>query len=99
MLDPQILRTNTEETAKKLAQRGYQLDLATWNELEKNRKHYQVLTEKLQNQRTVASKSIGQAKAKGENIQPLMDSVKNLGDEVGQADRKSTRVNSSHITI
>ena len=88
MLDPQILRTQIEETAKKLAQRGYQLDLDEWNELEKNRKHYQVLTEKLQNQRTVASKSIGQAKAKGEDIQPLLDSVKSLGVELDNAKKQ-----------
>ncbi len=85
MLDPQLLRNNTEETAKALAQRGYQLDINAWNELEKNRKHFQILQEQLQNQRTVKSKSIGQAKAKGEDIQPLLDEVKGIGEQLDQA--------------
>ncbi len=88
MLDPQILRNDIEATAKKLATRGYQLDVDAWNELEKNRKHYQVLQEQLQNQRTVKSKSIGQAKAKGEDIQPLMDEVKAIGAQLDEAKAK-----------
>ncbi len=88
MLDPQILRNDIEATAKKLATRGYQLDVDAWNELEKNRKHYQVLQEQLQNQRTVKSKSIGQAKARGEDIQPLMDEVKAIGAQLDEAKAK-----------
>ncbi len=88
MLDPQILRNDIEATAQKLATRGYQLDVDAWNELEKNRKHYQVLQEQLQNQRTVKSKSIGQAKAKGEDIQPLMDEVKAIGTQLDEAKAK-----------
>ncbi len=88
MLDPQILRNDIEATAKALATRGYQLDVDAWNELEKNRKHYQVLQEQLQNQRTVKSKSIGQAKAKGEDIQPLMDEVKAIGTQLDEAKAK-----------
>ncbi len=88
MLDSQILRNDIEATAQKLATRGYQLDVKAWNELEKNRKHYQILQEQLQNQRTVKSKSIGQAKAKGEDIAPLMDEVKAIGVQLDEAKAK-----------
>ncbi len=88
MLDPQILRNDIEATAQKLATRGYQLDVEAWNDLEKNRKHYQVLQEQLQNQRSVKSKSIGQAKAKGEDIAPLMDEVKAIGAQLDEAKAK-----------
>ena len=88
MLDPQILRNDIEATAQKLAVRGFQLDVDAWNELEKNRKHFQMLQEQLQNQRTVKSKSIGQAKAKGEDIQPLMDEVKAIGSQLDEAKAK-----------
>ena len=88
MLDPQILRNDIKATAKALAARGYQLDVGAWNELEKNRKHYQILQEQLQNQRTVKSKSIGQTKAKGEDIQPLMDEVKAIGSQLDDAKTK-----------
>ncbi len=88
MLDPQLLRNDIEATAKSLATRGYQLDVEAWNELEKNRKHFQVLQEKLQNQRTVVSKSIGQAKAKGEDAQPFFDQVKKIGQELDEAKKQ-----------
>jgi len=88
MLDPQILRNDIKKTAKALANRGYQLDIDAWNTLEKDRKHYQVLQEQLQNQRTVKSKSIGQAKAKGEDIQPLLDEVKGIGEQLDEAKKK-----------
>ena len=88
MLDPQKLRNEIEETAKALTTRGYQLDVTAWNELEKNRKHCQVLQEKLQNQRTVVSKSIGQAKAKGEDAQPFFDQVKTIGEDLNEAKKQ-----------
>jgi seryl-tRNA synthetase len=88
MLDPQLLRNNIDATAEALATRGYQLDVDAWNALEKNRKHFQVLQEKLQNQRTVVSKSIGQAKAKGEDAQPFFDQVKTIGLELEAAKKE-----------
>ena len=70
MLDPQLLRTDLENTAAKLAARGYQLDLQAWQSLEQDRKTIQVETEALQNKRTTISKSIGQAKAKVKTFNP-----------------------------
>lgn len=88
MLDPQLLRTELEKTAKKLAQRGYQLDTAQWKQLEASRKEVQLKTEDLQNKRTTISKSIGQAKAKGEDIQPLLDEVASIGEQLENSKSK-----------
>jgi seryl-tRNA synthetase len=82
MLDPQLLRTDLDNTAEKLAARGYSLDVAEWQKLEQARKSIQVETEALQNQRTTISKSIGQAKAKGEDVQPLLDQVAKIGEQL-----------------
>jgi seryl-tRNA synthetase len=92
MLDPQLLRNDIDKTAQALATRGYQLDVAAWNELEKDRKHYQVLQEQLQNQRTVKSKSTGQAKARGEDIQPLLDEVKHIGEQLDEAKKQFEKI-------
>lgn len=92
MLDPQILRNDIEKTAQALANRGYQLDVSAWNELEKNRKHFQMLQEQLQNKRTVVSKSIGQAKAKGEDAQPFFDQVKSIGEELAVAKKQFEQI-------
>ena len=85
MLDPQLFRNALADTAEKLKLRGYALDQDAWSALESQRKAVQIKTEQLQNERTVKSKSIGQAKAKGEDIQPLLDAVANLGDELDAA--------------
>jgi seryl-tRNA synthetase len=51
-------------------------------ELEEQRKTLQVKTQELQSQRNASAKAIGQAKAKGEDAQPLLDAVANLGSEL-----------------
>ncbi|MFU8831266.1 MAG: serine--tRNA ligase, partial [Wenzhouxiangella sp.] len=88
MLDPQLLRQDLERVASELARRGYHLDMENYAALEKKRKQLQVHTEELQNQRNVSSKSIGQAKARGEDIEPLLAEVSRLGDELKEV--KST---------
>ena len=72
MLDPKRLRADTEGVRALLARRGYALDLARFQELEGKRKTLQVETEKLQADRNARSKEIGQAKAKGQDVAPLM---------------------------
>lgn len=85
MLDPKLLRTDLENTAAQLARRGYQLDIAAVQALEERRKALQVETQELQNERNTKSKSIGKAKAAGEDIQPLLDEVASLGDRLKAA--------------
>ncbi|WP_025672822.1 serine--tRNA ligase [Salinivibrio socompensis] len=85
MLDSKLLRTELEETAQQLARRGFTLDVDAMRELEEQRKSLQIRTEQLQAERNSRSKSIGQAKAKGEDIMPLLAEVSNLGDELDAA--------------
>ncbi len=80
MLDPQSLRHDLETVAAGLARRGYHLDMESYAAIESRRKALQVRTEELQNQRNVSSRSIGQAKARGEDIEPLLAEVARLGD-------------------
>ncbi|MCU7830455.1 MAG: serine--tRNA ligase [Candidatus Thiodiazotropha sp. (ex Myrtea sp. 'scaly one' KF741663)] len=82
MLDPRLLRNNLQETAAQLARRGYQLDTQRISELEERRKQLQVDSQELQNERNSRSKSIGKAKAAGEDIQPLLAQVAELGENL-----------------
>ena len=86
MLDPQLLRNNPEDVKIAMQRHGADLDLDVFNALETQRKEIQVKTQNLQNERNKRSKSIGMAKAKGEDIQPLLDSVSQLGDELKAAE-------------
>ncbi|MCL1126882.1 serine--tRNA ligase [Shewanella surugensis] len=82
MLDPKFLRNELEVTAERLATRGFILDVDRLGKLEEKRKVLQVATEELQASRNAMSKSIGQAKAKGEDVAPIMAQVGALGDEL-----------------
>ena len=83
MLDPTLLRQNPAELAARLKQsRGFDLDPARLESLEVERKQIQVRTQELQATRNARSKAIGQAKAKGEDVAPLLAEVAGLGDEL-----------------
>ena len=82
MLDPQLLRNDLDAVAERLLVKGYQLDKQQFIEFETQRKTLQVEVEELRSQRNSESKKIGQAKAAGEDIQPLLDAVASLGDEL-----------------
>ncbi|MEP0357207.1 serine--tRNA ligase [Paraglaciecola sp.] len=85
MLDPKYLRGDIQEAAEKLQRRGYTLDVDAFSALEEKRKSLQIKTQELQNERNVRSKSIGKAKASGEDIQPLLAEVGKLGAELDSA--------------
>jgi len=88
MLDPKIFRTQLAETAKQLARRGFTVDVATIEALEAERKTIQTRTQDLQSERNTSSKAIGKAKAAGEDIQPLLDAVANLGGQLKEAEAR-----------
>lgn len=85
MLDPKLIRSDLKAVAEQLKKRNFELDVATIESLESKRKAFQVSSESLQNERNIKSKSIGQAKAAGEDIKPLLADVANLGDKLDSA--------------
>ena len=82
MLDPNFFRKQIDDTAARLARRGFELPVARIAQLESERKQVQVRTQELQNERNTRSKAIGKAKADGEDIAPLLAEVSRLGDEL-----------------
>ena len=86
MLDPRLIRNDLESVAQNLARRGFDLDTGKLEALESKRKALQVKTQELQNERNKRSKMIGQAKARGEDIQPLLEEVGQLGEQLKQSE-------------
>jgi len=78
MLDPKRVRSQTEEIARRLQVKHFDFDRATFDQLEERRRALQVKTENLQSEQNRRSKSIGKAKAAGEDIQPLLEEVEQL---------------------
>ncbi len=86
MIDPHYLRNDPEGVARRLARRGFQLDVAAYRALEEARKQLQVQTQELQHERNSHSKAIGRAKAAGEDIEPLKAAVAALGERLKETE-------------
>ena len=85
MIDPRRLRLELGSIAERLRLRGIDLDVARFESLEARRKRLQDDVERLRNRRRVASKRIGEAKAAGNDIAPLVAAVGDLGAELSEA--------------
>ncbi len=92
MLDPNRFRKSLSETAEALKKRSVTLDVALFEALESERKSLQVATQELQNRRNRRSKEIGQAKARGEDIQPLLDEVAGFGASLKKQEQALTEL-------
>ncbi|EGR4315477.1 serine--tRNA ligase [Vibrio cholerae] len=84
MLDSKLLRTELDETAAKLARRGFKLDVETIRTLEEQRKSIQVEVENLQSTRNSISKQIGQLMASGDKAgaEVVKQQIGTLGDDL-----------------
>lgn len=82
MIDPKLLRQTPGDVIANFARRGFDFDADAYLALEERRKTLQVDTENLRNERNTSSKSIGNAKAQGEDIAPLLAAVKDLGEKL-----------------
>ena len=86
MLDPKLLRSDLDQVVEKLKIKNFDFDTDEFRKLEEERKHLQVSTENLQGERNSRSRAIGGAKGRGEDIQPLLDEVASLGDQLKAAE-------------
>jgi len=92
MLDPHLLRNELDQVEQGLARRGFKLDRLRLQQLEEQRKALQSSTQQLQAERNSKSKNIGKAKAAGENIQPLLAEVADLGDKLKLVETELARI-------
>jgi len=93
MLDPKIVRANPEEVAAQLLKKKYVFPVDAFKALENQRREVQITTENLQSERNTRSKSIGKAKASGEDIAPLLAQVNDLGSQLEEAKASLLKIN------
>ena len=103
MLDPKLLRSDLDLVARQLGRRGYALDTAGLAELEEQRKEIQTRAQNLQAERNARAKAVGQAKARGEDIAPLLAQSEALGAQLTQAEAElnalQSRIEHAHLQI
>jgi len=87
VLDPKALRGDLQATAANLARRGFKLDVVAVEKIEERRKQVQTEVDRLRAQRNAGAKAVGMAKAKGEDIAPLLQQSEMLGAQLADAER------------
>jgi seryl-tRNA synthetase len=87
MIDIQLLRSNLDAVAARLATRGFMFDRETFQRLEGERKQIQSETQTLQASRNFINKNIGQARGKGEDAAPLMAQASALNEKLGDLEK------------
>ena len=78
MLDPKIIRSDAQAIAEALKKKKFELDVNRLADLDSRRKILQTATEGLQNERNLRSKSIGKAKAAGEDVSEILSSMDSM---------------------
>jgi seryl-tRNA synthetase len=78
MLDPKIIRSDAQTIAEALKKKKFELDVSRLADLDSRRKILQTATEGLQNERNLRSKSIGKAKAAGEDVSEILSSMDSM---------------------
>ena len=86
MLDPRLLRAESDRVQENLARRGFVFDTAAYAALEDSRRELQARVEQLRNERNVKSRAIGQAKGRGEDVAPILAAVEHLGGALKSAE-------------
>jgi seryl-tRNA synthetase len=99
MIDPKLLRQSPKDVAANLARRGFEFDADAYLELEEQRKTLQVKTEALQNERNTSAKNIGKAKASGEDVEPLLAAVRELGVRLDVSESSLRNVREALLSI
>lgn len=98
MLEMAKLRQNPQEVSRQLKNKGYDFDVEGFLAQEERRKSLQVDMQKVQEQRNRQSKSIGQAKAQGQDIKPLLQTVEDLGEKLKVLEKEFHQVQ-EHLNI
>ena len=95
MLDPKLLRNELPFVVERLSIRNFSFDHDALSALDAQRKQLQQHSEQLQAERNTRAKSIGQAKARGEDIAPLLAETSRMGDELEAAKIELQQVQSA----
>jgi seryl-tRNA synthetase len=88
MIDVQLLRTQLDEVAARLAARGAPFDSDGFRALEAERKAIQTRTQELQSARNAHAKKVGQAKSRGEDTSALVAEAGGMNRELGELEAR-----------
>lgn len=103
MIDPRLFRDEIDLVVSELAKRGESVNKEEYLQLESERRSLQMKVESLQSERNSSAKSIGKAKAQGDDIEPLLAAVADLGEKLEASktklDEVQAKLNAIHLSL
>ena len=103
MIDPRLFRDEIDLVVSELAKRGESVNKEEYLQLESERRSLQMEVESLQSERNSSAKSIGKAKAQGDDIEPLLAAVADLGEKLEASktklDEVQAKLNAIHLSL
>ncbi|WP_279618826.1 serine--tRNA ligase [Ignatzschineria sp. RMDPL8A] len=103
MIDPRLFRDEIDLVVSELAKRGESVNKEEYLQLESERRSLQMEVESLQSKRNSSAKSIGKAKAQGDDIEPLLAAVADLGEKLEASktklDEVQAKLNAIHLSL
>ena len=81
MIDINLLRNDIGSLEKILKHRGFDLDVKFFNSLEDERKHIQIKTQELQQERNDLSKQVGVLKSQGKDASDVLEKVSKISEQ------------------
>src|SRR5579872_3680563 len=94
MYDLTFFRQNTEQIRERLATRGFELDLAAFQQLDQKRRDILTQSERLKAERNQATLKIGQLKKSGEDTSAAQQQVRAMGEQIASLDAQVTQLDS-----
>src|SRR6202451_4477119 len=95
MIDSKLLRSEPEAVARNLARRGFQFNVREVQELEAQRRQWQIESDRLRAARNSHAKAVGQARGRGEDIAPLLREGEALVQGLASAEQELNLVQGS----
>lgn len=86
MLDAKFVAANPELVVEKLKKRNITVDLSAFLQAEENRRQLLAKVEQMKAERNATSKEIGVLKKQGQDAGPIMEKMRELGDEIAALD-------------
>ncbi len=86
MLDAKFVAANPELVVEKLKKRNMEVDLQPFLQAEASRKELLAKVEQMKAERNAVSKEIGVLKKNGQDAAPIMEKMRELGDEIDALD-------------
>ncbi len=93
MLDLGFIRTNMEKIKEMLKNRGYELDMSKFEELDYKRRKLITEVESLRHKRNELNDQISKRKKKGEDISDLIEEMKKISSEIKEKEKELPKIN------